>query len=966
MDDFLARKFPGLEPGRKPSLGSVNGFGATLVGQRDHDPETGTYVTTQCVSLLFIPVFAIGAYRVAAAPGGGWYCLGKVPLSKFAKRWNFILVLGILAAIGGIWWTTYTKSPEYAAARKLQDADRAAEAGQGGRAARLCREVMDGKTTKAEEAKQKLAGLIENPPGPPSEATEVYKVAVDLHRENRCPVRDLFARGKTLAERYVENDPAAALGLLEMISPFAPDQEAELALRRELLEKMHARDPNNIETVSRLAAVYEAKGDLNRCEQLLAPFEAQLADRDGAAILGRIYSTRGEYDRAYALLRPYVNTRLPAFLKAQQNLTTQMKAAQDRVLDSLKSGNAPGFDYKRHKLLGKDRQSDMIEEYIGIQLKNDASLRAARERLMAERGVVATVLDLGLAQSQRAQKMPDPAARKAELEAAEKTFLSIRTVAGESDEYRLSLGQVYYWLGRATDGRKMFEELLTSRNRTADAVIQVAMRLREIGDFSESRNLLEEAYAKEKDLSTKQTVARNRALLMNDLDDEILWLSRSNPNEPSVEASLASSRGHKAQQDGKDEEAANHFRRAIEIFDKMPENASTLNNSALVYFSLYRVTQDRAHFTTGMDRLDRAIALLATNSILISNAAGTVLDGAARDVVGSDIDFKALKQEGGLEMLSYLYRTPAERTAILARLIQHPGSVKARAYAEKLMTLSPKRTDGYSLLVSIFGRTRNLEGLRAVLARLEKADLDLADTNREYREFLSGESDAKRLGDFRKAVDRATERLAAVRDRKDRTFAVAASIFVQTKLSAWRVGEKADSAELLKLAEEANAASPSEGTEATLLSAIYFRIHSTMIDRDPAYARIAEKTKRSFGSVLVGYLLADDAFQPELAANSDVKRLVGLIVEEFRRDPDAITPTGWALVRTVSPQDAPEMAVKIQGNERLKVRAAVEHLMSPDSVSQALSDYWMLQLEGKEAAAKKVFADLAKRGIPVP
>ena len=73
MDDIpLTERFPGLQPGKKPGgLGSVNGFGTTLLGHRDHDPETDTYVVTHALTALFIPVFALGAYRVASAGGVG-------------------------------------------------------------------------------------------------------------------------------------------------------------------------------------------------------------------------------------------------------------------------------------------------------------------------------------------------------------------------------------------------------------------------------------------------------------------------------------------------------------------------------------------------------------------------------------------------------------------------------------------------------------------------------------------------------------------------------------------------------------------------------------------------------------------------------------------------------------------------------------------------------------------------------
>ena len=55
--------------------------------------------------------------------------------------------------------------------------------------------------------------------------------------------------------------------------------------------------------------------------------------------------------------------------------------------------------------------------------------------------------------------------RRKELESAEKLFLAIRGLAGDTPDYKLSYGQVLYWLGRASEGSKMLEDLLTSTQR---------------------------------------------------------------------------------------------------------------------------------------------------------------------------------------------------------------------------------------------------------------------------------------------------------------------------------------------------------------------------------------------------------------------------------------------------------------------------------------------------------------------
>src|SRR5262245_29593490 len=83
MNDYLNERFPEMEPiSGPPTLSTINGIGSMVYGQRDFDAETGTYVKTQCFCLLFIPIMALKAFRVADAPGGGWYFLGRVPLSS--------------------------------------------------------------------------------------------------------------------------------------------------------------------------------------------------------------------------------------------------------------------------------------------------------------------------------------------------------------------------------------------------------------------------------------------------------------------------------------------------------------------------------------------------------------------------------------------------------------------------------------------------------------------------------------------------------------------------------------------------------------------------------------------------------------------------------------------------------------------------------------------------------------------
>src|ERR1043165_7769699 len=96
----------------------------------------------------------------------------------------------------------------------------------------------------------------------------------------------------------------------------------------------------------------------------------------------------------------------------------------------------------------------MVDAYLDKWMKSDAVIARASKNLVEANQIVHVALDLGIVQLGRAQNLQDPSARKAELEAAEKTSLAIRGFAGEPDESRIFLGQVYYWLGKSVSPAK--------------------------------------------------------------------------------------------------------------------------------------------------------------------------------------------------------------------------------------------------------------------------------------------------------------------------------------------------------------------------------------------------------------------------------------------------------------------------------------------------------------------------------
>src|SRR5205807_371887 len=156
-----------------PPLFRINGCGFGVYGKRDFDPETGTYVKTYCFCLLFIPVVALSAYRVADA-SRGWYFLGRVPLSGFARVWNVLLLA----------------------------------------------------------------------------------VALGLEKKRPGTAPDLLKQALARARGEAHRDPRGPLKVLEAVAPLARDSKDFTAARRDLLEKVVAREPNDPEPAVQLAVVY--------------------------------------------------------------------------------------------------------------------------------------------------------------------------------------------------------------------------------------------------------------------------------------------------------------------------------------------------------------------------------------------------------------------------------------------------------------------------------------------------------------------------------------------------------------------------------------------------------------------------------------------------------------------------------------------------------------------------------------
>ncbi|MCA9269636.1 MAG: hypothetical protein KDA41_14240, partial [Planctomycetales bacterium] len=603
----------------------------------------------------------------------------------------------------------------------------------------------------------------------------------------------------------------------------AAENEEAQALRRELLERIAKADPKNTEYVVALAELVEQDGDLDRCRKLLEPVQSELRHTEGARILGQILAGEGRLDEAHALLVPYTTSRLAQLHDAEAALDAAFEACQDREMTRLRMGSGPQSFYDAYEAADEQEQDRLLQERLLEAIKNDAPIAEARETMMERASIVPTALDLGIVLLRRAQAMPSPEERERELKQAEKTFLAIRGVAGETDEYRLFLGQVYYWLGKQDEGRALFDELLAANDRSFTTLAAVATVLRDLGDNAGARAAIEEAYDKTDDEDEKHQAARRRALMYESLDDEIKWLRLSDATSIENQASLATSLGHQAARDGDYTQAEAHYREGIAAIDKLPESASTLNNSALAYFALSRVSGDRTSFDEALRRVDRAVALSPSDSILLLNAVTMLMQAAAAEVIGDQIDFAAIKTSAAPTYLPYLYHTQAELNDYVQRLKDHQAMRKAIDYLGKALVLAPKETRVYGALAHYYDVTEDESAAAALLAKIDAAGPDVSDEVKRNRDIAAGVDLDRYLREQRENVIQYAEVVAARRTQRDRTFALAGSRLSDQKIGLAALGEAIDADEIVRLAEEAYECSTSSATQQDLIHALLFR-----------------------------------------------------------------------------------------------------------------------------------------------
>jgi hypothetical protein len=956
----------------RPRLYHFFGFGLYLYGDRDLDLDTQSFVRTLCFCVLYIPVLALRSYRVAPTDDG-WTYLGVTPVSRSARLLSLASAVAILGGGGFIGAHAYLNAPNVVATRKLAEVDQFLANGQVRNAAVALADVAMGPTEHATPSAKRLAKLligdssIKDQPG----LAEMFGTAVKVQQAGRWPgsAQALHNRAVEVAKLTALKDPRGAVAILESVAPLAPADQSVTEIRQGLLEKIVAADPSDLAWATRLALTYESKGDLDRCQKLLEPLRFRLGESEGARVLGLADAKSDRIDQALPLLRAYTAGRLKRLVQAEEKLRSLYRSAQERIMGGLNNERALDFDYNRYRRADESGREKMLIAYFEEKVKGDPEIARVQQALIADSGVTPAALELGLLLVQHAQSQSDAQARQALLAEAEATFLAVSRIAGDREDYQLSLAQVYYWQGKQAQGRKVVDQVLAARQRDPTILYQVSDLLRSVGSNSEARSLAEEGYGKAPPGPIKNGCAVLRGLMGDDLEDRILWLKRGDTNNPNTQAILAQDLAAEAMQKGNEAQAIIHLKSAISSYESMPESAGVLNNAWIALNQLARLTGDSAARRRATAMIEKAAALESSNSLTLTNASTALLDEGLRDIIGPSIDLSALKDQPDLSMLFFLANDQRSIAALAARVRTHREVNRALSTRQKVVLLSSRNPNSYEVLQQVLVFRRDTDGLRKLFATLTRTELDLAGQTKRAAENYAGKLDDMMKSITAAAVKDAESSLPAARAKGGPTFALGVAEVVRARASAANYGIAVDTSATVALAEEAFATSPSLASRWNLRDALLCRAAERMTKADQRFARLRDRTRRSisFRDLFAGVLSLDGPLKELAMKDADIVRAVDVLRESYNACPEYTSgPVSWAFLQSRYPEIAAAAAKSYGANDVDLLDDEIGARLRPYDPSVTLKAYLRARMTNQGPAAKKILEDAKARGTQLP
>ena len=961
--DHSGTVFDKMKPVNKPpSMHTVNGLGTTVYGRRAFDRETQTYVKTHVVCILFIPVLALGSYRVKDCETGGWYFLGKVPLSGLAKAYNYLVLAAFLGLSATVWWEAHTSSPEYIAEKEFAHALELQQQGKIQDAAKAYIKMVNEQSYNKEKAINALKPLCKNLMDKAVTSAEIQAATGIIHKVNRVHKNTYPNLDETLKNKAMEfgakKDHVSALEVLKLYLPLKPDDEKMTAMKVYLLRQILEKDIANHKVAIELADSLDKEGKFDEAVKVLKGRDKYIVNTSAAAILGKFYYKNGDLPKALELLQPYIETQIKEMSDLEVRYNNLYSSEYNNTADTIARGmNVVGRDFTKDEIAKIQKSTEML------LAKND-NLERVRQALIKKTEIVPVALDLGAARLSRAQSMPPGDLRKNELMEVEKQFLAIRNFAGNSDDYKYFLGQVYYWLGKDKEAALVFSELEKNNAQNGNVLLSMCRVLREVGEVDEARRISEKLFNTANDKLMKNEAALFRALVYKDKDDEIEWLKKCPEQNDSVLVHLNDALGRKAQDDGQEAEAEKYFRKVIDAYSKMTKNSSVYNNMGLVYQRLYQISNKIEDFQKGANMLNQAVQMEPDNSILLNNTSDSLGRLALLNALEGKSDPK-LYLYGLSEISSFMYDNQWEKKAF-EKNYKGRDYQKSLELRDKAVLLSPKNISLLINTISYHGDDENITKLTELENRLKTMQIDLEPLIKNYKEAYSPESLKEDLELTAKALEKRKAWLAKPEVQKDKLAKAVAEVnMLNSMLSLYyNYGQKVDLQAIEKAAEELTKAKPCHGTRDLLDDVLVYELIEELANKDPEFRTLQGKCRNSIRpwSALLYYLTKKPAKAALLKGSQFLEKVIAS-KKRYNSNYSTESLQDWAFFNIFEKDYASKIKAHILSKKYIEMIHSMNLKTTPYSPGVVLMKYWLETMKGNKQQAEAALAEGLKYGI---
>lgn len=772
---------------------------------------------------------------------------------------------------------------------------------------------------------------------------------------------DSFSYGMKLAEAAVEADPKVALQLYRIVAGKALEGDTTgTAFHERVLVQLVERFPDVLDYAEPLAMIHYEREDVDGFVALLAPHRESLKTRDKARILGEVYAGRNQFDEARQLLLPYVKGRLEGLHTAEANYEKTMEREWQNAGKQLNQGKAGNGWYEKYEGASEAQQEQMAQAWLSQRVNSSRGMKRAIEQLQGASEVVPVALELGIVLLRRAQGLSDQDARTEELEEAEQVFLSIQGVAGDSPDFKLSMGEVQYWLGKEAEGREMFEGFLTQAERAPRALLALGSTYRSLGAADEARDLLEEGYEKAEAKEIKYALASLRSLTSTDTEDEASWLEKCDPESPQVQASLASNAGDKALMKGEFARAALQYNRAIQAYQKMPKSLAALNNQGVAWQSHFVATGAAESLAQGIRLTGEARNLGQDDAILTSNYGSSLFGKICYELSEEHLDYAVLHDQPEVQHVEVLASTAEESAVLAEKAKSHRDYAACKSSLETAVLLGPKNVGAWLKLYSLAKLTRDAEAMVALADRVSGLELASERQKEELAARYSGESEADIAADLKETDVVVRARLLQAGKATGKTRALLLEQAVNSEIQKWGyVACSGDRA--VGWAEEAYGLNPRGDVLArALLWRALLRLQSQQ-----HFAGMLEGAHRAADpKTVVALLLQHDGPRAALRQDADAKRAADLIAKRIAALPDAAGADDWGLLRGLGDEAATRVGALAKDNQLRTAGEKVWEHVYPYAASTLTAAYFRAQLGERDVT--KVVSRARELEIQLP